>query len=141
RSWLVVNRYVLLPDGLNPLNQCQKAVPDLDTSRRFLDPVVVSRLNNMELRARSIVEGLSTRRHRSPHHGSSAEVAEHRPAHTGAELRHVDWKVFAKTDRHYVKQYEEETNLRSYVVLDTSPSMRYRGTAPVTKLEYAAYLA
>lgn len=141
RSWIVVNPYVLLPDVFNPLNQFQKAVPDLDTSRRFLDPVVVSRLKNMELRARLIVEGFITGLHRSPYHGFSVEFAEHRPYNTGDELRHVDWKVFAKTDRHYVKQYEEETNLRSYVVLDTSPSMRYRGTAPVTKLEYAAYLA
>src|SRR5690606_24893834 len=83
RSWIVVNPYVLLPDVFNPLNQFQKAVPDLDTSRRFLDPVVVSRLKNMELRARLIVEGFITGLHRSPYHGFSVEFAEHRPYNTG----------------------------------------------------------
>src|SRR5690606_8897890 len=110
-------------------------------ARRYLDPVFVSRLKNMELRARLIVEGFMTGLHRSPYHGFSVEFAEHRPYNPGDELRHVDWKVFAKTDRHYVKQYEEETNLRHYVVLDTSPSMRYRRTAALSKLEYGAYLA
>lgn len=112
-----------------------------DSARRFLDPVVVSRLKNMELRARLIVEGFITGLHRSPYHGFSVEFAEHRPYNPGDELRHVDWKVFAKTDRHYVKQYEQETNLRQYVILDTSASMRYRQQAPITKLEYGAYLS
>ena len=75
---------------------------------KYLDPVVVSRLDNMEMRARLIVEGFITGMHKSPYHGFSVEFAEHRPYNTGDELRHVDWKVFGKTDRHYVKQYEEE---------------------------------
>lgn len=79
--------------------------------------------------------------HKSPYHGFSVEFAEHRPYNAGDELRHVDWKVFAKTDRHYVKQYEEETNLRHYVVLDTSASMRYRHQQAISKLEYGAHLA
>jgi uncharacterized protein (DUF58 family) len=112
-----------------------------DTALRYLDPVVVSQLSNMELRARLIVEGFITGLHRSPYHGFSVEFAEHRPYNPGDELRHVDWKVFAKTDRFYIKQYEEETNLRHYVVLDTSPSMHYRGNAALSKLEYGAYLA
>ena len=95
----------------------------------------------MELRARAIVEGFITGLHRSPYHGFSVEFAEHRPYGAGDELRRLDWKVLAKTDRLYVKRYEEETNLRHYVVLDTSASMRYRGEGPVTKLEYAAHLA
>ena len=95
----------------------------------------------MELRARLIVEGFITGLHRSPYHGFSVEFAEHRPYNPGDELRHVDWKVYAKTDRFYVKQYEEETNLRHYVVLDTSSSMRYRGEAELSKLEYGSYLA
>lgn len=95
----------------------------------------------MELRARLIVEGFITGLHKSPYHGFSVEFAEHRPYNPGDELRHVDWKVYAKTDRHYVKQYEEETNLRHYVVLDTSPSMRYKQSASISKLEYGAYLA
>lgn len=95
----------------------------------------------MELRARLIVEGFITGLHKSPYHGFSVEFAEHRPYNPGDELRHVDWKVYGKTDRHYVKQYEEETNLRHYVVLDTSTSMRYKHTAALSKLEYGAYLA
>ena len=95
----------------------------------------------MEMRARLIVEGFMTGLHKSPYHGFSVEFAQHRPYNPGDELRHVDWKVFAKTDRHYVKQYEEETNLRHYVVLDASPSMRYRHESALTKLEYGAYLA
>lgn len=93
------------------------------------------------MRARLIVEGFITGLHKSPYHGFSVEFAEHRPYNPGDELRHVDWKVFAKTDRHYLKQYEEETNLRHYVVLDTSPSMRYKHSNGLTKLEYGSYLA
>lgn len=114
---------------------------DADTALRYLDPVVISQLDTMELRARLIVEGFITGLHRSPYHGFSVEFAEHRPYNPGDELRHVDWKVYAKTDRYYVKQYEEETNLRHYVVLDTSSSMRYQGEGPLTKLDYGAYLA
>lgn len=114
---------------------------DSDTALRYLDPVVVSQLATMELRARLIVEGFITGLHRSPYHGFSVEFAEHRPYNPGDELRHVDWKVYAKTDRYYIKQYEEETNLRHYVVLDTSPSMRYKGEAELSKLEYGSYLA
>lgn len=112
-----------------------------DTARRYLDPVAVSELSTMELRARLIVEGFITGLHRSPYHGFSVEFAEHRPYNPGDDLRHVDWKVYAKTDRYYIKQYEEETNLRHYVVLDTSPSMRYQGKGPVSKLDYGAYLS
>jgi uncharacterized protein (DUF58 family) len=114
---------------------------DRESVIRYLDPVVVSQLRNMELRARLIVEGFIAGLHKSPYHGFSVEFAEHRPYNPGDELRHVDWKVYAKTDRHYVKQYEEETNLRHYVVLDTSPSMRYKGAGELSKLEYGAYLA
>ena len=108
---------------------------------RYLDPAALSKLKSMELRARLIVEGFITGLHRSPYHGFSVEFAEHRAYTPGDELRHVDWKAFAKTDRYYIKQYEEETNLRSYLVLDTSASMHYRRTADLTKLEYGAYLA
>jgi len=108
---------------------------------KYLDPAFVSQISNMELRARLIVEGFITGLHKSPYHGFSVEFAEHRPYNPGDELRHVDWKVYAKTDRHYVKQYEEETNLRHYVVLDTSTSMRYKHSSSISKLEYGAYLA
>lgn len=112
-----------------------------DTTLRYLDPVVVSRLKNMELRARMIVEGFITGMHKSPYHGFSVEFAEHRPYIAGDEPRYVDWKVYGKTDRHYVKRFEEETNLRHYVALDISASMRYRAQAPLSKMEYGAYLA
>lgn len=111
------------------------------TTLQYLNPTVVSQLKNMELRARLIVEGFITGLHKSPYHGFSVEFAEHRPYNPGDEFKHIDWKVYGKTDRFYLKQYEEETNLRHYVVLDTSASMRYRHAGDLSKLEYAAYLA
>jgi uncharacterized protein (DUF58 family) len=108
---------------------------------RYLDPQALSELKNMELRARLIVEGFITGLHKSPYHGFSVEVAEHRPYNPGDEYKRIDWKVFGKTDRYYLKQYEEETNLRSFIVLDTSRSMRYRHHGKLTKLQYASYLA
>jgi len=113
----------------------------VSSALRYLDPQVVSRLKNMELRARLVVEGFITGLHKSPYHGFSVEFAEHRPYNSGDALRHVDWKVYAKTDRYYVKQYEEETNLRHYVVLDTSPSMRFCHSGSLSKLEYGTYLS
>jgi uncharacterized protein (DUF58 family) len=106
-----------------------------------LDPATLSRIGSMELRARLIVEGFITGLHKSPYHGFSVEFAEHRPYNAGDELRHVDWKVYARTDRPYVKRYEEETNLRHWVVLDTSPSMRYAGQQGVSKLEVGASIS
>ncbi|MDX1439844.1 MAG: DUF58 domain-containing protein [Rubricoccaceae bacterium] len=110
-------------------------------TKELLTPDVLSHLDSMELRARLIVEGFITGMHKSPYHGFSVEFAEHRPYNSGDELRHVDWKVYAKSDRYYVKQYEEETNLRHYVVLDTSASMHYRGGASVSKLQYGLMLS
>src|SRR5688500_12067305 len=88
-----------------------------------------------------IVEGFITGLHRSPYHGFSVEFAEHRQYMPGDELRYLDWKVYAKTDRYYIKQYEEETNLKAWVVLDASSSMRYASPGNVTKYEYALSLA
>ncbi len=107
----------------------------------LLDPALLARLKPLELRARGVVEGFLTGLHRSPYHGFSAEFAEHRAYNPGDELRHLDWKVLAKTDRPYIKRFEEETNLRALLVLDTSASMRYAGSAPMTKLDYGATLA
>jgi uncharacterized protein (DUF58 family) len=107
----------------------------------YLLPHVVAKLANMELRARLVVEGFIAGLHRSPYHGFSVEFAEHRPYMPGDEIRHVDWKVVARTDRYTIKQYEEETNLKSYIVLDTSRSMAYASPGRITKLEYASYLA
>ncbi len=107
----------------------------------ILTPQVVSRLATMEIRARMVVEGFMTGLHRSPYHGFSVEFAEHRQYMPGDEIRHVDWKVYGRTNRHYIKQYEEETNLKAYLVVDASASMGFRRDGAVSKLEYAATLA
>jgi uncharacterized protein (DUF58 family) len=107
---------------------------------KYLQPHVVSKLANMELRARLVVEGFITGLHKSPYHGFSVEFAEHRQYMPGDEIRRIDWKIYGKTDRYYIKQYEEETNLKSYVVLDASKSMDYASPGNITKLEYASYL-
>jgi len=107
---------------------------------KYLDPVVVSKLNSLEMKAKLIVEGFITGLHKSPYHGFSVEFAEHRAYNPGESLRNVDWKVLAKTDRLFTKRYEEETNLRCHVLLDVSDSMRYPQTG-MSKLEYGAYLA
>ncbi|RPH95090.1 DUF58 domain-containing protein [candidate division KSB1 bacterium] len=106
----------------------------------LLQPEFVSRLKNMQLRARLVVEGFMVGLHKSPYHGFSVEFAEHRPYMPGDSLRNLDWKVYAKTDRYYVKEYEEETNLKAYLLLDISNSMNF-GTTGVTKFQYASYLA
>ncbi len=114
----------------------------MDEFRKYLDPQTLARLHGLELRARSIVEGYVAGMHRSPFHGFSVEFAEHREYVPGDDLRYVDWKVFAKTDKVYLKQYEEETNLACYLLLDTSESMRYKSDqAALSKLEYAQCIA
>jgi uncharacterized protein (DUF58 family) len=112
-----------------------------ESAFQFLNPRVVTRLANMELRARLVVEGFITGLHRSPYHGFSVEFAEHRQYMPGDAIRFVDWKIYGRTDRYYIKQYEEETNLRSTIVLDTSLSMGYASGEGVSKLEYGASLA
>ena len=94
----------------------------------------------MALRARLVVEGYIIGQHKSPYHGFSVEFAEHRAYGPGDEIRHVDWKLYGKTDRYYVKQYEEETNLKVYILLDISRSMKYTSKT-VSKLDYASYLS
>src|SRR5258708_13135665 len=95
-----------------------------ETRPRLLDPHFVSKLARLDLTARLVVEGFLTGLHRSPYHGFSVEFAEHRQYMPGDPLRHLDWKVLAKSDRKYLKQYEEETNLRGSLLIDTSPTMR-----------------
>ena len=104
--------------------------------QKYLKPEIVALLNSMSLRARLVVEGYIIGQHRSPYHGFSVEFAEHRSYGPGDEIRHIDWKLFGKTDRLYVKRYEEETNLQAYVLLDTSKSMLY-SSGKVSKLNYA----
>ena len=108
--------------------------------RKYLKPEVVSRLKNMNLRARLVVEGFITGLHRSPYHGFSVEFSEYRQYMPGDEIRHMDWKAYGKTNRFYIKQFEEETNLKSYLLVDASGSMGYSSHS-ITKLEYASYLA
>lgn len=112
-----------------------------DNRSTYLRPDVVSRLSSMEMRARLVVEGFITGLHKSPYHGFSVEFAEHRQYMPGDEIRRIDWKVLGRTDRYYIKQFEEETNLKSYLVLDTSRSMQFQSEGNITKLQYASYLA
>jgi uncharacterized protein (DUF58 family) len=116
------------------------AVPRRESYKRYLDPEVISKLRSMDLRARLVVEGFIAGLHKSPYHGFSVEFAEHRQYMPGDEIKHVDWKVYGKTDRFYVKQFEEETNLKLYLLLDASASMGF-GSRNLTKLQYASYLA
>jgi len=122
---------------------------------KYLDPTVVSHLGNMELKARLIVEGYIAGLHRSPYHGFSVEFAEYRQYMQGDNTRHIDWKVYGKTDRFYMKVFEEETNLRATVILDKSGSMGFasdpseegKGSGPagpgegIDKLTYGGLLA
>ena len=106
----------------------------------MLDPVALSKLSNLELRARTVVEGALAGLHRSPHHGASVEFAEHKEYTPGDEIKHIDWKAYGKFDKYYVKRFEEETELKAYLVIDSSASMAYRGNG-VSKLDYARTLA
>ena len=108
--------------------------------RKYLQPEMVAVLNSMALRAKLVVEGYIIGQHRSPYHGFSVEFAEHRAYGPGDEIRHIDWRLFGKTERLYVKRYEEETNLRAHIILDTSRSMLYK-SGTVSKLNYANSLA
>jgi uncharacterized protein (DUF58 family) len=111
--------------------------------RRFLDPKVLSKISRLDLVARLVVEGFVTGLHKSPYHGFSVEFAEHREYVAGDDIKHIDWKVFGRSDRYYIKQYEEETNLTATILVDASESMRYAspGQEGVSKLDYANYIA
>lgn len=109
-------------------------------SRRFLHPEAIKRIARLDLRARHIVEGFLSGMHRSPYFGQSVEFRQHREYVPGDDLRHVDWKVWARQDRLYVKQFEEDTNLRCLLMLDVSNSMQY-GNGPLNKYEYASTVA
>ena len=113
----------------------------LRESKNFLDPSFISKLNSLELKARLVVEGFMVGLHKSPYHGFSVEFSEHRAYMQGDNLKDVDWKVFGKTEKYFIKQYEEETNLRSYVFLDKSNSMAYSSGNNISKLDYSLTLA
>ncbi|MBU0550250.1 DUF58 domain-containing protein [Myxococcota bacterium] len=107
--------------------------------REIIDPAYLTRLSGLNLRPRGFVEGGLVGQHRSPHQGASVEFAQHREYSPGDEIRRLDWKAYAKSDRHYIKTFEDETNLRAYLLLDGSNSMDYG--APRTKDLYAARFA
>src|SRR6185503_131704 len=112
----------------------------MPASKRFLHPEAIGRIARLDLRARHIVEGFLSGIHKSPYFGQSVEFLQHREYAPGDELRHIDWKVWAKQDRYYVKQFEEDTNLRSTLLVDVSGSMRY-GRGAMNKFDYAATVA
>lgn len=129
---------------------------------KYLNPSALSKLSNLELKAKFVVEGFMTGLHKSPYHGFSVEFAEHRQYMPGDDLKHLDWKVYARTDKYFIKQYEEETNLKAYILLDISKSMDFsyskvskntplkklfskenklKEETGITKLEYGSYVA
>ncbi|HJZ55618.1 MAG TPA: DUF58 domain-containing protein [Gemmataceae bacterium] len=119
---------------------------DEDDPKRFLDPKTIAKISQLDLRARYVVEGFLTGMHKSPTFGQSVEFVQHREYVLGDDLRHIDWTVWSKTDRYYIKQYEAETNLRAYLVVDASESMLYgidkhRKAGTLNKYEYAATAA
>jgi uncharacterized protein (DUF58 family) len=111
-----------------------------DATHKFLDPKVLNKITRLDLKARHIVEGFMGGMHKSPYHGFSVEFAEHREYAPGDDLKHLDWKVFGRSDRLFIKEYELETNLRTHILLDTSESMDYGGRE-TTKLELASHIA
>lgn len=111
----------------------------MESYRRFLLPEVISKLKRIDLKARLVVEGFLSGLHKSPYKGFSVEFAEYRQYMPGDEPKRIDWKVYAKTDRYFIREYEEETNLKAYLLLDASGSMGY-SSDKLTKLEYASYL-
>jgi len=112
----------------------------MSTGYRFLEPEALARVKNLSMVARGVVEGAISGIHASPYKGFSVEFAEHREYTAGDDPRHLDYKMLARTDRLYIKQYEEETNMRVQILLDTSGSMGYSHQSKITKLEYASYL-
>src|SRR5438128_909916 len=123
-------------------------MPETIDPQRYLDPHVLAQVRNLELEARLLVEGYLSGMHKSPYHGFSVEFAQHREYVPGDDTRHVDWKVYARTGRFYLKQYEEETNLICWILLDISESMRYgsctladSGAGLVSKYDYACMSA
>jgi uncharacterized protein (DUF58 family) len=109
-------------------------------SRKYSDPDVIAQISDLTLRSRRLVEGAISGLHRSPFHGFNIEFADYREYTPGDDLRRLDWRVFARSDRHYIKQYEEESNVRVTFLVDASASMNYRGSGALTKFDYAATL-
>ena len=109
-----------------------------ETTKNYLDPKVLNKVGKLELRARLVMEGFISGMHKSPFKGYSVEFAQHREYVAGDDIRHIDWKIFGKSDRFYIKEFEEETNLRCHIFLDQSESMAYGQEDGMTKYDYAA---
>jgi len=109
--------------------------------QKYSDPDAIAQISDLTLRCRRLVEGAISGQHRSPFHGFNIEFAEYREYSPGDDLRRLDWRVFARSDRHYIKQYEEESNVRVTFLVDASASMNYKGAGTLTKFDYAATLA
>jgi uncharacterized protein (DUF58 family) len=111
------------------------------STREYLDPIFLSKLAHMELVARCAVEGFFSGLHPSPFQGFSVEYSDHREYHPGDEVKFVDWKVYARSDRLYIKRFQQETNTTVYLLVDTSKSMSFAGAGSVRKIDYASFLA
>ena len=111
-----------------------------DIYQQYMNPEIINKIDNLSLRARLVVEGFIIGMHKSPYHGFSVEFSEHRPYGYGDEIKFIDWKLWGKTDRFYIKQFEEETNLKCNLILDKSSSMDF-GSHNITKFEYSKSLA
>jgi uncharacterized protein (DUF58 family) len=111
------------------------------SSIKYLEPKTLEKIQRLDVRARSVVEGFMTGQHRSPYNGFAIEFAAHREYAPGDDLRHIDWKVWSKTDRLYIKEYEEETNLKCHLLVDCSKSMDYGSASGWSKFDYAATAA
>ncbi|MEM9366681.1 MAG: DUF58 domain-containing protein, partial [Planctomycetota bacterium] len=122
------------------LPQTNREQTQSDSKQSWIDPVTLLRIRNLQLRAKTVVEGFYNGLHRSPTHGVSIEFSEYRPYTPGDDLRNLDWKLYARTDRDYIKKFEDETNRRCHLILDQSRSMEY-GSLPHTKMRYAGTLA
>ena len=112
----------------------------MEDSRKYLDPKILGKVSKLDLKARLIVEGFISGLHESPFHGFSVEFAQHREYVPGDDVRHIDWKVWARSNRYYIKQYVEETNLRAYLLVDSSESMAFQPST-ISKMDYACYMA
>ena len=111
------------------------------TPARFLDPELLARVGSLELLARAVVEGFMSGLHRSPYTGFSTEFTEYRQYNPGDDLRYLDWRLLARTDRYFIKKYRADTNTQCHLLIDTSASMNYAHASSVTKLQYAQFLA
>src|SRR6058998_2522581 len=119
------------PRGLRPFGE---------KGGSLIDPQALMSIRNLELRAKVVVEGFWNGLHRSPYHGFSVEFTEYRQYSPGDDPRYLDWRVFARSDRYFIKRFEDETNLRCYLIVDRSHSMSF-GSLPYNKADYAATLA